>query len=310
MQIIEKRTEVHGERVKTILNKCKQMQILLAMLLVMVVAACKESSAPREYAAMVTTITGLVEITGEGAQEEATRMLTFHEVGKPPARFKQGELLATDENSNADLTFVGNIQVRVGSESKLRLSGSKLLGGEAFEEIVFDLNQGVFAYKSDKLPASSSLVVKTPTAVASVRGTEFLLRYENGQTELLVQSGSVAIGPPGEEPETIVAPDQKAVVGADRQVAVVAQTEAERLNVERFLAGLGDPNRKQLDLERSFESAEAIRAHYGEIHTVTLQGGRQYTGYVARHGDLTKVHTAYGVIEIPESDIETITEVQ
>lgn len=268
---------------------------------------CKPKS--RTYAAMVTGMTGIVEITGAG--DGATkRTLSYEQLGQDPARFSQGEQLSTDENSNADLTFIGNVFVRVASESQVMLSGSKLLKGENFQELVFDLNQGALAYKSSILPRGASVKVTTPTAVAAVRGTEFLILHQDGQTAVLVQEGSVAVGPPGAEPTRVVEADQKAIIHAGGKVDVGPSLPEERERVQRFLAGLGDPNRKGIDEQQEFGTVDAIRSHYGEIHLVTMEDGRQYTGYVAQHGDLIKVHTTYGVIEIPDAEIKTITEAQ
>lgn len=288
-------------------KKLQLIRILSAGLILAGLAACKPKQ--RTHAAMVTGMTGIVEISGAEV-EKSKRTLSYEQLGKDPARFSQGERLRTDENSNADLTFVGNVFVRIASESNLLLSGSKLLDGDKFENLVFDLNQGALAYKSNKLPAAASVTVKTPTAVASVRGTEFLLIHEEGQTALLVQEGSVAVGPPGAEPTTPVEAGQKAIIETGKEIQVGASLPEERERVKRFLAGLGDPNRKGLDEKKEFGTDAAIRSHYGELHRVTMEDGRSYTGYVAQHGDLVKVHTTYGVIEIPDGEIQSITEVQ
>ncbi len=264
---------------------------------------CKEK---QDLAGKVLAMTGIVEISG--ATTGARRTLAYDLLNSDQARYQPGEMLETAENSNADLGFRTGVFIRILSSSKIQFSGTKIFGGDSPDNLVLDLNRGAVGLKATKLPAKAIIALRTPTAVASVRGTEYLVEFKDGVTTVLVQEGAVAVGPPDIEPTQVVAAGQKAVVAADLQVQLTVQTPAERDRVKRFLAALGDPARKKIDENAELGTPEAIRAHYGELHLVTMKDGRVYTGFVAQHGDLVKVHTSYGVIEIPEAEIQTITD--
>ena len=103
---------------------------------------------------------------------------------------KEGDLLGKDESlevapdSAVDLAFDKEWKnvVRVEEKSKLKvaqISPTKLELGQG----------GVFA-KLKALPKDSSFDVKTPTAVATVRGTEYRTTYVDGHTEVFNVSPS------------------------------------------------------------------------------------------------------------------------
>ncbi|MCB1175137.1 MAG: FecR domain-containing protein [Leptospiraceae bacterium] len=67
--------------------------------------------------------------------------------------------------------------------------------GQAAVAVVLNLQQGSLFARAQKGQQTDEFTVKTPTAVASVRGTAFAVRYENGQPNVRVMEGSVAMQP-------------------------------------------------------------------------------------------------------------------
>lgn len=105
----------------------------------------------------------------------------------------QGHTVRTGANSTAVLRwFDGNV-VKIGPSSLFTIDSLSRSG--AAETSKLDLAQGSVYAKSKKISAGqSSFEVKTPTAIAGVRGTEFLAAIaEGGKTTFAVADGQISV---------------------------------------------------------------------------------------------------------------------
>jgi hypothetical protein len=95
-----------------------------------------------------------------------------------------GEIVETAEVSSVDLAFDKEWKnvTRVESDSRMKV-------GRVFPTLL-ELNEGGVFAKLKSLPKDSSFEVKTPTAVASVRGTEYRTTFMGGQTQVFNVSTS------------------------------------------------------------------------------------------------------------------------
>ena len=103
---------------------------------------------------------------------------------------KQGDLLGrgdevtVGDESYVDLAYDKDRQNVTRLESNTHVKIASVVPGK------LDLSNGSVFAKMKKLPRHSEFEVKTPTAVASVRGTEYLIRHARGHTEVLNASAS------------------------------------------------------------------------------------------------------------------------
>ena len=111
------------------------------------------------------------------------------EIGAP---LKQNDVIRTSELSFCDLKL-GDSLVRIKEKSTVLLSS--LMQNNGSENIGLELSLGKALCKPKKLLKSEQFTVKTPTAIAAVRGTNFTVETDaNKTTRIKVFDGSMKIG--------------------------------------------------------------------------------------------------------------------
>jgi hypothetical protein len=159
------------------------MRVLCLSAIVVVAIAAAVYSAP-----MPVTVNG-VQGTVEVKAGDAGAWKTVKNGEQAPI----GATVRTSANSSCMLNWGGGNAVKVSPLSIVKVAqADKTAGGG--EKSQLDLNQGkVFAHAKKLTTTDSSFSVKTPTAVAGVRGTEFYGMVESGgQSSFGVTEGSVA----------------------------------------------------------------------------------------------------------------------
>lgn len=170
------------------------MRHLMAAVMTLALAAspalAQEEGA--DWDARLGAVKGDVTVYASGDEEGAAG-----EEGMP---LQAGDRVVTAEGSSAEVVLDGGslITVREGSDFKLESA--------AKADSVFHLAFGSLLAKIQKLGAQS-LRVRTPTAVAAVRGTEFGVEVEGEETHVGVfDEGKVEVaGDAGGPPELLIA---------------------------------------------------------------------------------------------------------
>ncbi len=177
------------------------------------------------------------------------------------------------------------------------------------------INNGKVLSKVMKLGKGDSYLVKTPTAVVAVRGTEFSVSYGPGKTVAAVRKGSVeAESAKLEKKETI--PEGTTLVITDktetRKISGPESTELENISNIPLIEGLPGKTEKEIkDLMESLLGKEAMpqgtlgemKAKYGHIDTVFLYNGRTITGIILSRGAVYTILVPGGVITVPGKQI-------
>jgi hypothetical protein len=101
------------------------------------------------------------------------------------------DVINTGSDSFCDVKIGGSI-IRVKEKTKMVLS--RILKSQDNENTTLDLDSGKMLCKPKKLLKNESFVVKTPTAVAGVRGTQFTVEADQAKTtRIKVYDGKVQI---------------------------------------------------------------------------------------------------------------------
>ncbi|GAB1484844.1 hypothetical protein MASR2M78_36620 [Treponema sp.] len=119
-----------------------------------------------------------------------------------------GDLLSTGPASSAELSFASFATVRLLPATELKITKLRseqwldMQGKEAHRVVVeLELLSGAVLSKVRRLEDGSSFILSTENGAASVRGTQFLTRYEKSSrrslTRVAVQEGRVALLPKG-----------------------------------------------------------------------------------------------------------------
>lgn len=105
---------------------------------------------------------------------------------------QQGDAIKTGANSVAVLEFEGYGNYTVAAESDLMINKNEIAGSIINSELQMRL--GTLKADLDHLPSGSSVQVRTPTAVAAVRGTSFMMMVAlSGLTTTYVANGSLSL---------------------------------------------------------------------------------------------------------------------
>lgn len=122
---------------------------------------------------------------------------TLGDVRKNGADVKSGDILGvketltTGKESYCDI-MIGSSSVRVKENSKIVLAA--FISDGKIENVALDMEIGKMLCRPKKLLKSESFIVKTPTAVAGVRGTSFSIESDEKKTsKVMVFDGQVKV---------------------------------------------------------------------------------------------------------------------
>lgn len=106
-----------------------------------------------------------------------------------------GTTVRTGKDSSAVLQWVDDVEMRIGSNTELKVTRSSYDRVTKALEALFKLNLGnVFVNLKRQLPPRSRLELQTPALIAAVRGTAFEVTVQpDGETTLKVAHGIVTV---------------------------------------------------------------------------------------------------------------------
>jgi len=243
-------------------------------------------------------------------------------------------------NSMAVLQFASSASITLKANSVLSIANlSKNDSGKP----VIELSQNTGSSFSKIAKGQSEFSIKTPTAVAGVRGTSFELEVGNGKTtKIKLLEGKVAVAhvEPTATAEAVKEEMAKAtVVEAGQKVEVDAKavskpqeiSEGEKSSlqamntveiapasgkvvvpesVEKYATGAAT----SASLTEAAPKAEVkkltladIKAKYGRIARIETKSGKAYVGYFNQSGANMTIQTVDGQVSIPVTSVQKVT---
>ncbi|HOO73079.1 MAG TPA: FecR family protein [Spirochaetota bacterium] len=133
-----------------------------------------------------------------------------------------GDTVKTGAKSFTTIQFEDKGLIRIQENTTLCLTS---LFGEGNGELL--LKNGQVLTKINRLMKGEQFQIKTPTAVASVRGTEYSTSYKNGRSLIAVKQGKVAVATKEAAAEGAEADYTEKVVIEEGNTAVVITIEGE-----------------------------------------------------------------------------------
>ena len=171
--------------------------------------------------------------------------------------------IQTNKNATVNLQFSSGVIFMIGSTSSdSDVKIKKFEKTDDSQEIGLELIKGSLAASSEKLAKKDSISVTTPTAIAGVRGTEFIVDADEDSTEVLVNEGSVAVSDVNEEKEVIVEPGNKVIADTKGlQLAILEQFEKQRFEMIKSLEDSRQKNMEALinQIERDRKTLEGVK---------------------------------------------------
>ena len=185
------------------------------------------------------------------------------------------------------------------------------------------LSGGTVVSRLDRLGRSGSYTVKTPTVVASVRGTIFSVTYGGVISTVGVSRGKVKVTDITGGKEADVLQGKAADVNGDiviRDLNVVESLVLKKGDVVNYINDSGTMSPGTLEekgnsfrpliekIDREIEensrmSLDEIKTRYGRIDIVTLYSGKVYSGIILSRGEIFRIRTPHGIVEVAAKSV-------
>jgi hypothetical protein len=160
----------------------------------------------------------------------------------------QGETVRTGAESRLKLLLRDGSTLALGSETELELDSLAMTPGSIS---LFVQLSGFVHAAIEPLRPGTQFLLRTPSMIAAVRGTEWIQNYEDGKTEIIVTKGHVqASSPLGRSNDrvaltpgegvafTLPAPGARSITGEVNHTPVV---HWQRSKIEMFEAATREP---------------------------------------------------------------------
>ncbi|MCU0847007.1 MAG: FecR domain-containing protein [Spirochaetes bacterium] len=172
---------------------------------------------------------------------------------------KEGMTIQTGGKSVADIYF-GENAIKVLENTEVEISKQLTIASDNSEKAKYYVTKGkLFSRVTKKLAKNDEYIIGTPTSVAAVRGTEFLVSEEGGKSTVSCLNGRVQVenaATPEVKP-VVLQENQEVVVEKGKELNVKALSEANKRNIQNILKDISDMRR---DIKERFEKQrEEIR---------------------------------------------------
>ena len=165
------------------------------------------------------------------------------------------DAIVTAVQSSCDIKLGGSI-IRIKEKSKMIFSAISIRGGN--ENTSLELGEGKLLCKPKKLLKNDSFTVKTPTAVAAVRGTEFTVESDANQTtRIKVYDGKVKVAKRVKQLEDKMNDIMEATAPVETKESVIV-TKKEAVEAERKVE-------KALSENKSADMSAVLKQVQGDV---------------------------------------------
>ncbi len=104
---------------------------------------------------------------------------------------RPGDEIETGTDGKVSLQCSTGVIFQIGPDSRIKVTD--LVQGPAADNIFIRMEQGSLSSVVSRENGAQNVEIRTPTAVANVRGTEFIVESEEEETSVLVQEGEVEV---------------------------------------------------------------------------------------------------------------------
>ncbi len=239
--------------------------------------------------------------------------------------------LVTENKSMCVIQFGDTAVLTVKANTRIKLAGIDK-GANGVLSIGFSQQQGTTFHKV--LRKGTPYTVGTPTMVAAVRGTSFLVDVGDKKTKTLVLKGTVSVARPGDDK-----PENAVMTGVGREVEV---SEAGKISAPAEIPAAETKVLATLDSIRTVESVESpqtiarlktapvsetaavipeearreivpprptledIRKEHGGVSQVVTVDGREFIGAFRQEGGWMDIITVERTYRLPMKDIKRV----
>ncbi len=177
------------------------------------------------------------------------------------------DVVVTGAASSASLAFPGMGVVRLGANA--RVEARDIVQAASAAKVELRLTRGALVSYVNKTDAQSEFAVSTPTVIASVRGTAFLVSVDEAAVvTVAVSEGAVAVATQGSSEEVVLEKDAQIVIENQKRLerAMIRPLSDEALNIIRGLSvfqksSVLEYNRLLDDIKRSSPELRVLESN-------------------------------------------------
>jgi hypothetical protein len=210
------------------------------------------TDASDQAAAADDTTATAIEVTGTVVYEAEEGVFKPVAMGQ---LFGEGDHVLTRENSGLHLVLADGSSITLGPNSELTLS--KIGSGKEGSQTFLELLKGTANAIVQKLKLGSSFEMKTPNAVAAVKGTEFEVSEDGSAGTVSVREGIVAMSDSQGGNTVQIPPMSRAQAGAGRVPRPFRMSERQYRDFDHRWAHAREIHGRRLEIMRPF----AARMH-------------------------------------------------
>jgi len=162
----------------------KQTTFLLSFILVILIVILSANQSAGKNFGKISLPLGKVEVQSGGTGDWAK--------AKPNFPVKEGDIIRTLAKSRCEITLVGGGKVRIGENAELVLNTANVKPME--KNFNASLKRGnIWVSAKAAFGEKKNVSVRTPTAVAAIRGTKYRAKAGEDESEVLVYEGKVDV---------------------------------------------------------------------------------------------------------------------
>jgi hypothetical protein len=284
------------------------------------------------YAAVLSVILVSMMSLSCGMGKSADAVISFYS-GTATIQSANGQprpVKIQDKVADGDIIETGDkssVIVQVGDELLVRFEANTKVVVTSIKDIAkreINLEKGKVLSSVQKLKKGNEYFVKTPTAVASVRGTEFLTDYADGKTIVAVGKGKVSVVKSETKEEKLADPGNSVVVTDKVEMRGINQVETLELKKLETTPVIKDVEKMTPeDLNKKYEntvktdeeinaeiekltgmSYEDMKKKFQRIDVITMYNGRVIKGVIMSRGASLKILTPGGVVTVQAKDVQ------
>lgn len=235
---------------------------------------------------------------------------------------KEGDIFTVGEKSTLILQSSDGLVIRFESNTEAVISS---INDVTKREI--SLNKGKVLSSVEKLQKGHGYAVKTPTAVASVRGTQFLTEFTGTKSIVAVGKGVVNVKRTAGAPdEKLVEKGNSAVVEAEKEIVELREVnkvetlelsklentpvvqEVEKKTPDELKQIFNEIEKTEVEINEQIKEETGLtpaemKTKYGRIDVITLYSGRTIQGVIISRGESYRVLTTNGPISVNAKDV-------
>jgi hypothetical protein len=169
---------------------------VLALLLLFATGSGQPAAAQQAAACQVTHLVGSAILLRAGASLPLAPGTPLHE----------DDQVVTDRNARLGIACLDGSTLVIGESSNVSLSTFAALARESGGSVVLDLLEGILRLALSPESRRERFEVKTPTAIAAVRSTEWITEAATDNTAVFVIDGRVAVRSRAGEGQVLLQP--------------------------------------------------------------------------------------------------------